>query len=65
MVYSITEENAVVCMGGHKQAKLGHHRSYPIFVTDDGVEWISLNGQVLIKLSTLGLEFRREKIQRG
>jgi len=66
MVYSITDEDLVVCHGGHKQKGMGHQRHYPIFKTEDGIEMISLNGQVLQPISNLRFEIsRRETVKRG
>ena len=67
MTYSITNQNITVVYGGHKQAGLGHQRTYPIFKDDEtGEELISLNGQVLQKLSNLQFDTsRREIVNRG
>jgi hypothetical protein len=65
MVYAITSDNLVVCHGGHKIKGMGHHRTYPIFKTEDGQEWISLNGQTLQRVADLSFEIsRRETVQR-
>jgi hypothetical protein len=67
MEYSITDQNIIVCHGGHKQRGLGHCRTYPIFKDDaTGTEMISLNGQVLQPLANLSFEIsRRETVKRG
>ncbi len=66
MIYSITSENLVVVIGGHKQAGLGHQKHLPIFRTEDGTEMVSLNGQTLVPISTLDYtNTRRELVKRG
>jgi hypothetical protein len=66
MEYHITDQNLIVCHGGHKQKGLGHCRTYPIFVDNEtGTEMVSLNGQVLQPLANLSFEnMRRETVQR-
>jgi hypothetical protein len=67
MEYHISDQNLTVVHGGHKQKDLGHQRTYPIFIDDEtGEELISLNGQVLQKLSNLQFDTsRRETVKRG
>jgi len=92
MVYSLTDQNLVIVLGGHStpgtvtkidngrglprtkngtlgpgKPGLGTQRHYPIFMTEDGGEWISLNGQTLVKVSSLNLDqhARRERVVRG
>jgi hypothetical protein len=67
MVYSITNEDLIIVDGGHVRAGLGSQRHYPIFKDDAGVEYISLNGLRLQKISTVdvGLYSRREAVQRS
>lgn len=91
MIYSLTDQNLIVVLGGHSttgavtkidngrgsprtkngtlgpgKAGLGAQRHYPIFQTGDGEEWISLNGQTLVKVSSLNLDkhVRRETVKR-
>ena len=65
MTYSITNENLVVVTGGHAKVGLGAQRHYPIFKDSDGVEYISLNGQTLRKISDLSFDLtRREVVER-
>ena len=67
MVYSLTSDDLIIVHGGHKQAGLGHQRHHPIFRDQDGVEYVSLNGQTLVPISSLKLDqyARRETVQRG
>ena len=67
MEYHISNENLVVCHGGHKQKGFGHCRTYPIFIDNEtGEELVSLNGQVLQKLANLSFEHvRRQIVKRG
>ncbi len=66
MIYSITNENLVVVMGGHAKPNLGSQRHLPIFKDENNVEYISYNGLVLQKLSDFKFDFsRRETVNRG
>lgn len=67
MVYSLTSEDLIINRGGHKQPGLGAQRHHPIFRDQDGIEYVSLNGQTLVPISSLTLDqyARRETVQRG
>jgi hypothetical protein len=67
MVYSITNEDLIIIDGGHVRAGYGSQRHYPIFKDEQGVEYISLNGQRLQKISTIQLDqySRRETVKRS
>ena len=67
MVYSLTSDDLIIVHGGHKTPGLGAQRHHPIFRDEDGIEYISLNGQTLIPISSLTLDqhARRETVQRG
>jgi hypothetical protein len=66
MTYKISNQNLVVVMGGHTKPNLGSQRHLPIFVDDEGIEYISYNGLVLQKLSDFKFDFsRRETVNRG
>jgi len=66
MVYSITNENLIIVDGGHARPGLGSQRHLPIFVDESGNEYVSLNGQNLIRISNIQLDqyARRETVQR-
>lgn len=67
MIYSLTSDDLILVMGGHAKPGLGSQRHHPIFKTEDGREWVSLNGQTLVPVSSLQLDqyARRERAQRG
>jgi len=66
MTYEITNVDLIINQGGHAKPGLGSQRHLPIFKTEDGEEWVSLNGQTLTKVSNLDLSnSRREKVTRG
>lgn len=67
MVYSLTSDNLIIVRGGHAQPGLGAQRHHPIFKDQNGIEYISLNGQTLVPISSLTLDkyTRRETVQRG
>lgn len=67
MVYSLTSDDLIIVHGGHAVAGLGAQRHHPIFRDQDGIEYISLNGQTLVPISSLTLDkyARRETVQRG
>lgn len=65
MNYRITEHNLVLVMGGHAQAGLGSQRHLPIFVDDDGIEYVSLNGQTLTPLSNVKQDQHTRREHRG
>lgn len=67
MVYSLTSNDLILVMGGHAKPGLGSQRHLPIFRGEDGVEYVSLNGQTLTPISNLNLDkfARRETVQRG
>jgi hypothetical protein len=55
----VTNQNLVVPTGG------GHQKHYPIWQGDGGIEYISLNGQTFVVLSTSGLaNNKRETVTR-
>lgn len=67
MVYSLTSDDLIIVHGGHVQAGLGQQRHHPIFKDEGGTEYISLNGQTLVPISSLSLDkyARRETVKRG
>lgn len=67
MVYSLTSEDLILVMGGHAKAGLGSQRHLPIFRDENGIEYVSLNGQILTPLSNVKTDqhTRREVVQRG
>jgi hypothetical protein len=65
MVYSLTDQNLVIVLGGHKKPGLGAQRHHPIFKNEAGEEYISLNGQTLVKVSSLTLDkWSRREVRR-
>lgn len=62
--YTLTNQNLVISMGGHKQPGLGSQKHLPIFVDKNGIEYVSLNGLSLQRLSDLNYQTRRENIER-
>lgn len=66
MIYSLTNDDLIMAMGGHAKSGLGSQRHLPIFRAEDGSEWVSLNGQTLTRISELDLsKSKRETVQRG
>lgn len=67
MVYSLTSDDLIIVHGGHAQSGLGSQRHHPIFKDEGGIEYISLNGQTLVPISSLTLDkrARRETVKRG
>jgi len=67
MVYQLTSDDLILVMGGHAKPGFGSQRHLPIFRGEDGVEYVSLNGQTLTPISNLQTDryTRRENVQRG
>jgi hypothetical protein len=60
----ITNQNLVVLTGGHAKVGFGSQTHYPIFI-EEGIEYVSLDGQTLRKVSDLSFEnTRRETVER-
>lgn len=53
MNYKLTGHDLVLVLGGHATPGHGRQRHLPIFVDDNGVEYVSLNGQTLTPLSNV------------
>lgn len=51
MNYKLTDYDIVLNLGGHAKPGHGRQKHYPIFIDDDGIEYISLNGLSLTPLS--------------
>lgn len=53
MNYKLTDYDIVLNLGGHSNPGHGRQKHYPIFINDDGVEHVSLNGLTLTPLSNV------------
>lgn len=63
--YKVSNQNLVVVFGGHAQPGMGSQKHLPIFVDANGVEYVSLNGLSLQKVSDLTFSnTRREVVER-
>ena len=63
--YSLTNQNLIVVFGGHALPGYGSQKHLPIFVDKDGVEYVSINGLSLQKVSDLNYQhMRRENVER-
>lgn len=63
--YKVTNQDLIIMMGGHSQSGMGSQKHLPIFADANGVEYVSLNGLSLQKISDLNLpNSRREIVER-
>lgn len=60
----VTDKNLVVLSGGSKHADSGHRFHYPVFVDENGDEFIYVDGQRPIEIGQTGLVGVRETVTR-
>ena len=63
--YTVTNQNLIIVFGGHAQPGLGSQKHLSIFIDKNGVEYVSINGLSLQKISDLNYpNTRRENAGR-
>lgn len=60
----VTNQNLVVLSGGSKHPDSGHRFHYPIWVSEEGDEYLYVDGQRPIELGQTGLKGVRETVTR-
>lgn len=60
----VTDKDLIVLNGGGRFVDSGHRSHYPIFINEEGDEYIYVDGQQPIQIGQTGLTGQRETVKR-